>query len=268
MTNELNNQPARSGNMVDSQAQTLNIVDILVSISGATPITYNGETAQNILNRSTPISGNMVASDGKVYNVVDVLMGIGEVINYKKLIVKTRSIPEASEDTYRRVYLYVGKTDENYTHGYFYECQKTAIYSDAVIGFDPHTIGFDYDNYNLISFFSEITSDYGDVVNGTATYDKVNELWTWTGKDSDGNTVFDNIKYYTQDLIDAGFVFINPEEDYEDGEVFTYTINYTEEANYSWVQLEVPSMPTTDGTYVLTCTVDDGEATLSWESTT
>lgn len=29
---------------------------------------------------------------------------------------------------------------------------------------------------------------------------------------------------------------------------------------------ELPASPEEDGTYVLTCTVDDGEATLSWES--
>ena len=31
---------------------------------------------------------------------------------------------------------------------------------------------------------------------------------------------------------------------------------------------ELPTSPTDDDTYVLTCTVADGEATLSWESTT
>ena len=31
---------------------------------------------------------------------------------------------------------------------------------------------------------------------------------------------------------------------------------------------ELPAYPTTDGTYVLTCTVDDKVATLSWEDNT
>ena len=29
---------------------------------------------------------------------------------------------------------------------------------------------------------------------------------------------------------------------------------------------DIPAAPTTDGTYMLTCTVDDGEVEYSWES--
>ena len=73
----LNNQPARSGNMIDSEGNLKNIVDILAAKSSAAPTTYNEETAQDILNRSTPLSGNMIGSDGTVYNLVDLLEGIG-----------------------------------------------------------------------------------------------------------------------------------------------------------------------------------------------
>lgn len=72
----LNNQPARSGNMVASDGTTYNLVDILVALISATPVDYDEEAAQDILNRTTPLSGNMVASDGKVYNVVDVLKAL------------------------------------------------------------------------------------------------------------------------------------------------------------------------------------------------
>lgn len=38
----------------------------------------------------------------------------------------------------------------------------------------------------------------------------------------------------------------------------------------SYVKLDtpIPAYPEEDGTYVLTCTVDDGVATLSWEDNT
>lgn len=82
MTNELNNQLARSGEVVASDAKVYNLVDLLIALNNLEPVDYDEDTAQDILNRSTPISGNMVASDGKVYNVVDVLKSLGVLPDY------------------------------------------------------------------------------------------------------------------------------------------------------------------------------------------
>lgn len=70
--NELNNQPATSGNMVNSQGEVVNVVDMLVTDT-ATPMAYDQEKAIDILNRTPAKSGHYVASDGKVYNIVDLL---------------------------------------------------------------------------------------------------------------------------------------------------------------------------------------------------
>lgn len=96
--NELNNQPAVSGNYVDSDGNIINIVDLLSQ--GATPVTYDLTTAKNILNRTTPKSGNMVASDGKVYNIVDLVkekMPI-EPIETTNTTVGGYSVPELTDE--------------------------------------------------------------------------------------------------------------------------------------------------------------------------
>ena len=77
----LNNQPARSGNIVGTEG-VFNLVDLLVALSGATPVTYDEDAAADILNRTTPMSGNMVASDGKVYNVIDILQNLSILPTY------------------------------------------------------------------------------------------------------------------------------------------------------------------------------------------
>ncbi len=96
----LDNQPARSGNMIDSEANLENVVDILSANTSATPVSYNREAAQNILNRSTPVSGNMVGSDGTVYNIVDLLNGIAsgsDVLKYKGSVATYADLPSDAE---------------------------------------------------------------------------------------------------------------------------------------------------------------------------
>lgn len=66
----INNQPAVSGNYINSNGETVNIVDILKQ---GNPVPYSLVTAQDILKRSPALTGNMIASDGSVYNIVDLL---------------------------------------------------------------------------------------------------------------------------------------------------------------------------------------------------
>lgn len=74
MANELNTQPAESGNYVDSEGNVVNLVDLLL-VDSDQPVTYDSTTALNILKRTAPKSGNMVASDGRVFNLVDLIKG-------------------------------------------------------------------------------------------------------------------------------------------------------------------------------------------------
>lgn len=75
----LDNQPAESGNYVDSNGEIVNLVDLLLMTSSQ-PVTYNLAQAQDILNRNTPKSGNMVASDGRVFNIVDLIKGNAPIV--------------------------------------------------------------------------------------------------------------------------------------------------------------------------------------------
>lgn len=50
----------------------------------------------------------------------------------------------------------------------------------------------------------------------------------------------------------------------ENGDYIVHRSNGKEE--YVAITAELPDSPSDDGTYVLTCVVDDGEVTLSWEA--
>ena len=229
----LNNQPAHSGNFAGSNGIT-NIIDSLVALTGVSPVTYNQEEAQNILNRSTPITGHMVASDGQVYNVVDIIQAIaGGNINYDRIVQKAIDMPLAGEDTNLMVILYQGPTNTTYTHGYIYECQKTATYSSTVT-FDPADISCDGDDF--AAFVGSIYSDPEDIVSGSMTYIADADLWVFVGKDSNGNTLV-TYQQYTEDFTNAGFTM---PENPEDGDVVNFECSVTESsATYAWVHLSV-----------------------------
>lgn len=174
-----------------------------------------------------------------------------------KIIVKSATMPEASESYNGEVYMYVGETNEIYTHGYIYECLGKPAY-DAVIGIEPTKIAFDYTKGDLLSFFAEATPDYLQIKDGVFEYDLSGNIWNISGKDENGNVLFSDYKLYTEDLEDAGFVVIVPMSDIADGEQLTYEITKTEITAYSWNRIDVqpsvidpegvPTVDTPDGT--------------------
>lgn len=157
---------------------------------------------------------------------------IDDAISYieSEIIVKSETIPEASESYYKAVYQYIGETDSNYTHGYIYECKKS---DNSTVVFTPGIIECSGEDFT--TFLEDVGSgyDYDSVVAGTMEYAQDADLWIFTGKNSDDETVF-TYQQYTQDFVDAGFTFTGT---YEDGDIVTFerTVEYI----YEWSRLDV-----------------------------
>lgn len=157
---------------------------------------------------------------------------IDDAISYieSEIIVKSETIPEASENLHKAVYQYIGETDSNFTHGFIYECKKS---DDSTVVFTPSIIECSGEDFT--TFLEDAGSGYAydSVVAGTMEYAQNADLWIFTGKNSDDETVF-TYQQYTQDFVDAGFTFTGT---YEDGDTVTFerTVAYT----YEWVRLDV-----------------------------
>lgn len=64
----------------------------------------------------------------------------GGNVNSKKVIIKSDSIPEASEKTLGDMYIFSGETNHSFVHGYIYECIKDDLfYSWKRIDVQPST---------------------------------------------------------------------------------------------------------------------------------
>lgn len=158
----------------------------------------------------------------------------------RNIIIKSNVIPDASAEELGNMYIYAGTTNSTYTHGYIYECVGSNIEYDGVIGFDPGKIAFDYTKGTLADFFEDNhINSYWEVVVGSMTYLADGDIWAIEGRDSLGNTVFTGLQLYTQDLVDAGFVFINPPQDYADEEVIEYFTGWTAEGSFAWQRINV-----------------------------
>ena len=166
--------------------------------------------------------------------------GSGGSVDEDRIIIKSDEIPVASASELGKMYCYSGTTNANYTHGYVYECVQGATTYEGIIVFDPHKVVFDTEAGTLNAFFEENNvSDYQTVVSGTMTYAESGDIWSLEGKDAENNTVFTGLQLYTQDLIDAGFVFINPMSDYADGEVIDFEITWTASSTYVWERIDL-----------------------------
>jgi hypothetical protein len=180
-----------------------------------------------------------------------------------KIIVKSDTMPTPSIDYNGEIYLYSGTTNSSYTHGYIYECLSNSE-TEYLIFFNPVSgesskLSFNYNSHSVLELFERIaelstpTFDAADVASGSFKLDKLNELWYISGKDADGNTLFENFTVsgtgdeYSLDAF--GFVYTFPfpddfENDYEDN----FTIQQEESYSYYWERLDVqPSVINEDG---------------------
>ena len=204
--------------------------------------------------------------------------GSGGQIDYSRVVEKTTEIPTASELNYKSLYMYVGETNANYTHGYIYECQKTSITYTGTVSFEAATLSgttVTCDGDDFAEFLTEAGADPTPIVSGTMTYDAGAGGWRLVGKDADDQTVT-NFLEYNEDYADHGFVFTGTPED---GDVIAFTCTVEEDTVlYAWVRLDVQpinsdgtipaarhaALPSADGTYVLKLVIADGTPTLSW----
>lgn len=189
-----------------------------------------------------------VTVDGKKHRVVltaDILgNGGGGSVDYTKVVSKTKTMPAASADNLDIIYMYDGATDATYTHGYVYENQKTATYTDTVT-FEPATLSGTVVTATagaLAGLCAEyIQADITTITNGTLTYDDISSLWRFVGKDAQNNTVGD-FQIYQTDYESAGFTFTGTPVD-SDVVAFTCTIEEAS-ATYTWTRINTQPVPT------------------------
>lgn len=156
----------------------------------------------------------------------------------KRTIIKSSTIPTADSTTYRDVYMYVGTTDANYTHGYIYECQKTSATYTGTVSFEAATLSgttVTCDGDDFANFLTEAGADPTPIVSGTMTYDSGADGWRLVGKDAEDNTITSFIEY-TEDYTDHGFAFTGTPQD---GDVIAFTCSVEESAVYAWVRIDV-----------------------------
>lgn len=183
------------------------------------------------------------------------------------------TMPEATVDNAGAIVNYKGATNANYTNGYFYKNVVTTSYTSTET-FEPATVSGTVVTCTSEAFTSlastYIHADITQIVSGTLTFDSSSDLWVFVGKDAEDNTV-GTYQVYQTDYENAGFTFTGTPAE---GDVVAFTCTITESSSYAWtrtdvqpVTKELPTAPTTDGSYVLTVTVSSGVATYTWEST-
>jgi len=198
-----------------------------------------------------------VADENGVFHRAQLVAMIGGGnVNENRIIVKSDTIPAASESTYGKFYCYSGETNSSYAHGYIYECiadssVNTSISLHQEDEYEINKLAFDSEHYSIESFFEAIaalstpTFDPTEVVSGSLVFDHVNELWYVSGSDADGNILFSNFTIEgsgSDRSLDAyGFIYIDHFPDnYPEGYTEDYIITRTEVlSNYHWVRMDV-----------------------------
>lgn len=164
----------------------------------------------------------------------------GGSIDESRIIIKSDTIPVASQEELGKFYCYSGVTSTNFHHGFVYECvEGEPTYSDTTT-FEPATISgtvVTTTNNALANLASEYITgaDITEITNGTLTYDESGNLLVFVGKDAEDNTV-GTFQLYTEDYQDAGFTFTGT---LEDGDVIAFECTITESSTYVWERLNL-----------------------------
>ena len=156
----------------------------------------------------------------------------------KNVIIVSKAMPTADADIMGQVHIYTGATGATFTRGYIYECVGTIVYTDTV-SFEPATVSGTVVTASAGSLSNlaaqYISGDVSSIVSGTMTFDEAGDLWRFTGKDANGNTV-GTFQLYTEDYRDAGFTFTGTPEN---GDVVAFTCDIeVASATYAWERLE------------------------------
>ena len=188
--------------------------------------------------------------------------GGGGKIDENRIIIKSDTIPTASEDTYKKIYIYAGETNSTYTHGYIYECKGTEEAQSITTDFNPGKMAFDYEAathpYKTFTSDAEAMSDFitsilkinnpYDIVSGKLVVDENTiidpnqhlEMWNVFCTNKKGQQILANYKINASDLEDYGFQFAYPAADYHENEPITYSFNWTTLINnIHWERINV-----------------------------
>lgn len=167
------------------------------------------------------------------------VMGGAGSIDEDRIIIKSAEIPAASEDELGKFYCYSGVTNQNFVHGYVYECVKSGGTYTGTVSFEAATLsgttvacsGDDFANFLTESGVVPLS-----VVSGTMTYDAAGSLWVLVGKDENEETVL-TFQEYQQDYEDFGFTFTGTPED---GDVIAFTCSIEESGGiYTWTRINL-----------------------------
>lgn len=168
----------------------------------------------------------------------------GGSVNYNRVVEKATVIPDASTQEVGKVYMYMGKTNSTYTHGYIYENVAEQTASDVT--FSGNIIS-SWAVADFVNYLQEGGSAYNEVTNGTLTYSGDGDLWVLVGLDSNGNEVL-RFQEYTEDLEDFGCVFAS--QTHQDGDSCTFTLTTTVSGK-KWKRMDVqPGGGSVSGDYV------------------
>lgn len=147
-----------------------------------------------------------------------------------------QSIPEAEQKHLGKVYMYVGPTNDTYTHGYIYECTGGTEYSGQIT-FTPNKISISNDDYAAFLKSGERYIEHPEnITQGKMLYNEATAIWRWSGYDAQGNYV-GRRQIYQSDYEQYGFEFTGPFEDGEELE-FATTISAVP-GDFAWTRLDV-----------------------------
>lgn len=151
------------------------------------------------------------------------------------IITKSETMPDASSVSTGAVYMYVGETNETYTHGYIYERKN----DEDIMLFDIFGISC---SWNALSeFLATKTDDYDTIVAGTMTYIESGNLWKIVFKNAGDETVFEYQQYST-DWSEVGFTFTGT---FTDGATANFT--RTPALTAHWERMDVQPMGSSGG---------------------
>lgn len=155
-----------------------------------------------------------------------------------RIIIKSATIPTGSVNEFGKIRIYDGETNATYTHGYIYECKKSATYTGTV-SFEAATLSgttVACDGDDFAAFLTEAGADPTPIVSGTMTYDVEANGWRLVGKNANNEIVTSFIEY-AEDYADAGFTFTGvPVND----DVIAFTCSIEEDVvSYFWVRIDV-----------------------------
>lgn len=160
--------------------------------------------------------------------------GSGGGISTKKVIIKSATLPTASEKTLGAMYIYAGEDTADLKHGYIYEGRSIAANTKEV-EFSTNTISCSGTNFwELVKTLAP--SNYTEIVKGEMVLVGGN-TWRIVGRNTNDEQVL-SYQQYDADFESAGFTFNGT---FSEGDTvpFVCEINETAVTQYVWRRIDV-----------------------------